>query len=384
MGNYAIIEGMKVGIDTFGCNHGRSGTGSYLISLIKELQNQNAEDVSFELFGSEEDRFSYTDAGGNVTYHGVDAKKDGRLLWHQIKMGRLAKKQHYDAVLYPNGADFMPLFQSVPGIAVVNRAVSEQLHRMHGFLFRHIYVQILKHSNMIIASSQYVRKDLVSLGIKPEKIEVIHFGLDHSHFYPHAAFDNDEKTVTINPFSIKRPYLIYASRLQSPEKKHVELIKAFDLFKKKTGLPHRLVLAGADGDYSEAVGKAASEAEYASDILLTGYFPHESFPELYSYADACLFSSVSEGVGMPVLEAMAVGIPVACAKAGSLPEIAGDCALYFNPDDVEETSEAIKTVATDEKVRERLVKSGFEWTKRFSWEKNALKTIDVIRRVLQK
>ena len=66
-------------------------------------------------------------------------------------------------------------------------------------------------------------------------------------------------------------------------------------------------------------------------------------------------------------------------EAGSLPEIAGDCALYFNPDDTEECALAIESVITDGKLRERLIKSGFEWVKRFSWEKTAEKTIDLVK-----
>ncbi len=372
---------MKVGIDTFGCNHGQSGIGSYLTSLINELQN--VTDISFELFGEESDRLTFIPAGGKVTFFGLNVEqKKSRRTWHQVKIDSLASRQHYDAILYPAGSEVIPLFQHVPGIAVVNNVLSDLFRANRNPFLRFAHITALKRTKAIIASSQYIRKDLVSLGIKAEKIEVVHHGIDHSHFYPHTEFMDE--SVPIKPFSIKRPFIIYASRLQNAEKKHVELIKGFSLFKKKTSLPHRLVLAGDEGGYSDEVRKAAAASEYASDIFLTGYFPHEHLPELYSCADACIFPSVTEGVGLPVIEAMASGIPVACAKAGSLPEIAGDCAFYFNPDDEEETAAAINTVVTDAKVRDRLLKAGFEWTKRFSWEKTAARTVDVIRKVLEK
>ena len=343
---------MKVGIDTFGCNHGHSGIGSYLISLINELQN--VPDISFELFGEESDRLSFIPAGGKVTFCGLNAGQGrSQRTWHQIKIDTLAHKQHYDLVFYPAGSEVIPLFQHVPGIAVVNNVLSDLFKTSRNPFLKFAHVTALKRADAIIASSQYIRKDLVALGIKADKIEVIHHGIDHSHFYPHTEFEDD--TVPIKPFS---------------------------LFKKKTSLPHRLALAGDEGDYSEEVHKAAAESEFASDIFITGYFPHEHLPELYSCADACIFPSVTEGVGLPVIEAMASGIPVACAKAGSLPEIAGDCAYYFNPDDVEETAAAINTVVTDAKVRERLLKGGFEWTKRFSWEKTAARTVEVIRKII--
>ena len=106
------------------------------------------------------------------------------------------------------------------------------------------------------------------------------------------------------------------------------------MFKEKTGLPHRLVLAGEEGAYAEEVQKAAFDSSAATEIFMTGYFPREGFPELYRNSEMCVFPSVNEGVGLPVLEAMATGIPVACAKAGALPEIAGNNVLFFVSDNI--------------------------------------------------
>ena len=88
--------------------------------------------------------------------------------------------------------------------------------------------------------------------------------------------------------------------------------------------------------------------------------------------------STSEGAGLPVLEAMACGVPVACAKSGALPEIAGSHALFFNPDDLNETADAIEKIISDKDLRKKLLSGGIEWTKRFSWEKTALRTLEVL------
>ncbi|MBQ1174853.1 MAG: glycosyltransferase, partial [Treponema sp.] len=101
-------------------------------------------------------------------------------------------------------------------------------------------------------------------------------------------------------------------------------------------------------------------------------------PELYSCADACIFPSVIEGVGFPIIEAMATGIPVACAKAGALPEFGGDCVLYFNPNNKEDFSTAIENIVVNEDLRQKLISSGLDWTKRFSWNKTIEKTIQLI------
>lgn len=369
---------MKIGIDTFLCGHGRSGAGSYLLSLVRNLPS--IDDVQYELFGSEMDRFTYMDAGGPISYAGIKIHDSERaeVRWHLLHLSKFALKQKYDVVLFPSADQIIPFTFFIPSVIIVQDIVSQGLSENHAFR-RRLKKYTLRHADALIASSNHIKKDLCSLGASADKIEVIHPGIDHTLFYPHTEFEGD--TVIIQPFSIKRPFIIYASRLSNAEKHHVELIKAFSLFKKKTGLPHRLVLAGQTGAYSDEVQKAALASDCASDILITGHFPHEHLPELYSCADACIVPSTAEGVGLPVIEAMATGITVACAKAGALPEFAGDCALYFDSDNIEEMASVIETAVTDEKVREKLEKSGFEWTKRFSWDKTAEKTVSVMQSV---
>ncbi|WP_428771073.1 glycosyltransferase family 1 protein [Treponema sp. HNW] len=368
---------MNIGIDVFGCDHGRSGMGSYVLSLVKNLPRNKG--CTYDLFGPEIDRYTFDPGDGSVSYSGIQIPDSitAERLWHLFYLNRFAAKKKYDAVLFPAGSRIVRYTRKIPGVTVIHEVLSDTVKACGNSSCLKLFKSSLKKPAKIIAASQYIRKDLVNMNIKPEKIEVIYDGIDHSMFYPRPALSSD--MINIQPFAIKKPYIIYASRLSKPEKKHIELIRAFSLFKKKTGLPHRLVLAGSEDPYAESVHREAASSPFASDIFITGYFPHKDFPELYSGSEACIFPSVGEGVGLPLIEAMASGIPVACAKAGSLPEIAGDCALYFNPDDTEDCASAIEAVLSDTKLRERLIKSGFEWVKRFSWEKTAEKTIELLQ-----
>ena len=359
---------MKVGIDTFGCDHGRSGLGSYLNSLAQHLKND--DDVQYELFGAEIDRYTY----GNenvLPYKSVSLPDSvsAEKMWHLLAANHFAKKQKYDAVLYPAAAHMLPFQFGVPGVAIVNDVVSETFSAQQSTKHEIHVKYSLKKADKVIVASQCIKRDLERLGIKSEKMVVIHNGIDHSLFYPRELVSPN--LVDIKPFAIQRPYFIYASRLSSPTKKHIELIQAFTLFKERTQLPHRLVLAGSEGAYSDEIHKAVFASRSASDIFVTGFFPHESFPELYSGSDGCIFPSVSEGVGLPVLEAMATGVPVACSKSGALSEIAGDHALYFDSDDVEQIAAALTALATDKALKEKLVTGGLEWAQRFSWERTA-------------
>jgi len=366
---------MKIGIDTFGCGHGQSGIGLYLMSLIANFPKE--ENLYFELFGSKIDKYTYISKTGNFSYSTVSIPDSAmaEFLWHSTRCSGFVAKEGYDVTIYAGGPRFAATSYKTPGIIVVNEVVSE-ITELKKTLYSLQIKTALSRCSGIIAASQFIKKDMVNLGINADKIHVIHNGINHSLFYPHTDFEGD--VLDIKPFAIKKPYLIYASRLQNHLKKHIELIDGFSLFKEKTGLPHRLVLAGSADAYSQQVHEKTSASPYASDIFLTGYFPHENLPQLYSNAEACIVPSVNEGVGLPVLEAMACGIPVACAKEGALPEIAGVHALYFDPDNAEDVASALERIVCDEALRKQLMEGGLDWTRRFSWDKTARKTLEVV------
>ncbi|MCR4822743.1 MAG: glycosyltransferase family 4 protein [Treponema sp.] len=370
---------MKIGIDTFGCEHGRSGIGSYLSSITQNFQN--TEDTQFELFGTEMDRYNFGQEQ-NLSYESVilPENEQSEKGWHLLLCNHFARKQKYDALLFPASIYAMPYFFRTPSVAIVNSIVSEGL-LTKSFVERFRIRHSLKKVDKIIAPSVYVKKDLKRMGINPDKITVVHNGINHSLFYPRELLTSE--TEMIKPFAIKRPYFIYASTMSSPFKRHNELIKAFENFKKKTGLPHRLVLAGNEGECAESVRKTALNSQFARDIFITGYFPHESFPALYASSEGCLFPSEIEGVGLPVLEAMATGIPVACSKSGALQEIAGEKAILFDSTNIDEMSSAMEKIATDLPLRKKMIKEGIDWAKKFNWQNTAQETIEVIKSIVK-
>ncbi len=364
---------MLIGIDTFGCNHGRSGSGSYLVSLLKNVSP--VKECKIELFGLETDRYLY-DSGKNTdsfvglpVYDSLFAEK----LWHIFSLRKFIKRRKYDAVLFPASMTFLPVVKKVPAILVVNDVIEKNKS--------YFVKRCLKKAAAIIAASQYIKKEITSLGIDSSKIEVIYDGVDQNLFFPRQNYNGD--VVLIQPFAIKRPYIIYPSSIRHPEKKHVELIKAYNLFRQKTGLACKLVLAGAESISADIVQKAVLDSPYSSDIILTGYFPHQNLPKLYACSDACIMPSVVEGFGLPVLEAMACGVPVMCAKAGALPEIAGNDAVFFDANNTEEMAAVIEQVLTDENLRKKLIDGGFERIRRFSWTKTAEKTMQLVKQLAE-
>lgn len=364
---------MKVGIDTFGCDP-KSGLGSYLIYFIANLPA--SEEVTFELFGPEIDRYTYTSVNG-VNFVSVNIKDSTRkqLRWHRRRIKKFVRKNGYDVVLFPAAENMLPVkFRRYKGVAILNGIVSSSLENATNRQKCQIK-KGLHRIQKIVAATNVIKQDLIELGVPEGKIKVISNGIDHKAFYPMSELLDDD-IVDVKPFAIKRPYFIYGSRLSGPDKKHIELIRAFNLFKKNTGLPHRLVLAGNDGENADAIHQEAYNSEFASDIFLTGYFPHENFPKLNAGADACVFPSVNEGSGLSVIEALACGVPVICSDKGALKEVAGNVPLYFDSDEPEDIAAKMQEIVENKTLRDQKIEEGLKRTSSYNWETTVNQTLE--------
>jgi glycosyltransferase involved in cell wall biosynthesis len=178
--------------------------------------------------------------------------------------------------------------------------------------------------------------------------------------------------------------VLCVSRIDHPIKNHIRLIEAFNIFKERTKYPHRLVLAGGDGNNASLVKEAAAVSPWRNDIFFTGHFPIKNLPELYAGADFFVFPSMYEGFGMGAVEAMACGVPAICARAASLPETAEHAALYFDPLNAEDMADRMVTVSTDREIYNECRRLGLERAKAFSWEKCVERTLQTIYETAEK
>ena len=368
---------MKIGIDTFASSGGRSGIGVYLMELLKRLPKT----AEFELFGWDYDRYVYADAapGRNYVSRCRFNGRTANTLWHLLRYNNLVYSQGYTSCFFPAAHRRIPHHSPCQTIGTV--------HDMAGYwgtrktreslgLIRMILPDSLRHLDRIIAVSEFVKQELIDLvNVKESRITVIPNGINTGFFYPRPR--NEESVLLIQPFSFRRPYILYAARLDHPVKNHVKLIEAFGIFKERTRYPHRLVLAGGERDNAAVVKQFASSSKYRNDIFFTGHFPYASLPELYAGSDFVVFPSMYEGFGLGVLEAMASGVPVACARAASLPEAAGYAALYFDPADAEEMADRMVSL-TDREIAKDLCQKGLERAKIFSWDECAEKTFSAV------
>ncbi|GMO54120.1 MAG: glycosyltransferase family 1 protein [Termitinemataceae bacterium] len=372
---------MKIGIDTFSCNAGISGVGVYLKQILQHIPSSGNV---YELFGWEYDRFAFSETAEKGLEYVPCCNVNGKTansLWHIFEYPKFAKKRGFDTCFFPAAHRRLPKKSPCFSVGTVHDMAAywgTRRTRVHlGAVLRVVMPDSLRRLDKVIAVSDWVKSELIDLAkLKADRIEVIPNGVDTTLFYPRSR--KDDNILMITPFSFKRPYILYAARLEYPVKNHHGLIRAFEIFKARTKMPHKLVLAGSNSLGSERIKAIAASSVCKNDIFFTGAFPSDSLPELFSAADMVVIPSFYEGFGQGAIEAMACGVPVACARAASLPETAWHAALYFDPYDPEDMADRMVSLASDVELQKRCRLEGIERAKLFSWDKCCARTLEIL------
>lgn len=253
--------------------------------------------------------------------------------------------------------------------------------RKDRFLLKTLVPWSLRRAARIITDVEYTKEDLVRMyGLSPENIEVIPLAADPRY---HPMDRARCRQIVAERHGFSGPFVLYVGTLQ-PRKNVATLIRAYGMFRERTGLPHKLVLTGKPKYMYQSVLDALNEAGYPDDIVLTGFLADADLPIYYNAAAVFAFPSLYEGFGLPVLEAMACGTPVISSNVTSLPEVAGDAALLVDPREPEAFCDALIQVLGNEEVANRLSRRGLEQAARFTWERTARETLAVYRDVLNR
>ncbi len=231
----------------------------------------------------------------------------------------------------------------------------------------------VRRADAIVTPSRNTAEDLLTkTKIAPEKLHVVPLA---------AALDvgSGDPDVVLSRLKVSRPYLLFVGTLE-PRKNLVRLVRAYRRVA-ATGLPHSLVLAGPMGWHHDALMREIA-LQGPGEVTLTGALTPDELDAVYRAADAFVYPSVYEGFGLPVLEAMARGIPTIASNTSSVPEVSDDAAIGVNPRSVREIAQAIEAVLTDTSLAEQLSRRGLSRAERFSWGETARLTLQVYEDVL--
>lgn len=240
--------------------------------------------------------------------------------------------------------------------------------------------RFLKRANAIATVSEYVKQDIVqTCGTPPDKIHAIYNGCREG-FIPR---NDAEKKETMDRFSAGLPYFFYSGAVH-PRKNIHRLIQAFDLFKEKTKAPVKLLLAGRFAWQTGDVTNAYEAANCKNDIHFLGYVPEADLHRLTASALGLAYLSISEGFGLPMVEAMQAETPVIAARASCLPEIAGDAALLVDPFSVPEIAEGLEALWKNPALGQQLIEKARQRRDSFSWNKASDTIYQILRSLAQK
>lgn len=246
-------------------------------------------------------------------------------------------------------------------------------------LFKVVLTRSLKKARKVLAISEFSAADAEkSLGISHAKMEIVYEG----HPEP-VKLEFGTKKLVQDFLGSRQPFFLFVSQWRA-HKGILTLLDAFAEFKRRTGLPHILVLAGKPDAAAPEVKAALAAHPFASDICTPGFVPDELLPALYSYTSGFVMPSEYEGFGLPVLEALTYGAPSIVANNSSLPEVGGKAVLYFPTNDSSALSDAMTRVVSDAALVEKLRSAIPAQLAKFSWRKCAEETLRVYASVLEK
>lgn len=233
-----------------------------------------------------------------------------------------------------------------------------------------------RRADRILAISQSTKDDLVNFySISPDKVDVVYLAANPKIFSTPSLASAME--ATLMKYSIAGPFLLQVGG-RMHHRNFSNLLKAFAL----ENLKSELSLVAAGDPWSEEEKDAIKRLGLQGRVLLAEHPSDSELRDLYQSAEMLVYPSLYEGFGFPLIEAMASGLPVATsAGSGSIPEVAGDAALYFDPRNPNDIAKKIKDLM-DPKLQESLVKKGYENIKRFNWDETARKTVACYQKAL--
>jgi glycosyltransferase involved in cell wall biosynthesis len=372
-------------------DHKHRGIGHYAFQLLRTIIPMLQEFETILLAERETPLDPPLDACGSRVF-GIPSSS--RLLKAAKFLG-----QHYAvsrglSTLRPDLAHFLAhgdatIMTRTPYVVTLHDTVSASAsslydwkQRMKHRIMQQVDTRVVEHAAAILTDSEHSRQDIVHhYQIDPQKVTVTHLGADerfHEEITPGQIAD------VRNRLQLPDLFLLYVGGID-PRKNIPTMLKALQLLRMEHHTEIPLLMAGRIRGQREypVIQELISTFGLQSTVHELGFVPDADLPVLMRASSALLFISLYEGFGLPVVQAMAAGTPVITSPVSSIPEVAGDCALYVDPRDPAAVAQGIHNLLTDSNRAAAMVTEGRERSKLFTWEQTAARTVAVYREILR-
>lgn len=368
---------MRIGIDCRMYSSRFTGIGRYVFELTQHLFQIDHEN-EYVLFFNEPEFSLFHPPNHRVKKVLVNAPHYS--FSEQIRFLRILWREKLDLMHFTHFN--APIFYTRPSIVTIHDLTLSffpgkkmtSLPRRFGY---HLALEVaVRKAKKIIAVSRNTVKDLQQLfKISSEKISVMYLGINKNF----KILENQKSIEAVKKkYHIEKPYLLYTGVWRS-HKNIPNLIEAFRILKEEYLFDGQLVITGRhDPLYAPEIFQKISTLKNPNDVITPGLVDEKELVELYNGASVYVFPSLYEGFGLPPLEAMQCGIPVAASRSSCIPEVCGqDNALFFNPHHPRDIAEKVFEVLSQKTLREKLIANGLKHVQSFSWEKMAKETLQI-------
>jgi glycosyltransferase involved in cell wall biosynthesis len=365
---------LRVAWDNCLAGQDKAGTGVYAARLLRQFANSPEVQIDVLKGWGFSSRKNFATAALRTT---------GNIFWSHAGLPAAIWKRGADLLHAP--AFVAPVICPCPVVTTIHD-ISYLLYPSHFARWWVTYMKTVmppavKSAAAIICGSENSKRDIVSAySIGGDKVRVVPYGVDHERFHPGVTLDNQ----WAQTLGIRNGYVLHVGTF-SYRKNIPTLLHAIANLRARGKLGDRqLVLAGAQNlslKGGNEILETIRELELSSSVVMTGHMPDEHVPGLYAHASMLVMPSLYEGFGFPVLEAMAVGTPVICSDTSSLPEVAGDAAIFFPPHDQNALATAIENLIQSPSLAEELRRKGLAQARQFTWQRTAEQTLEIYREV---
>jgi glycosyltransferase involved in cell wall biosynthesis len=300
--------------------------------------------------------------------------------WFEKSIPKILKQINADIFISPDG--FLSLRSNIKSIAVIHDI--SFMHNPKDFPFgvrnyyQYFFPRFAQKANKIVSVSEFSKRDIAKqFNINSKNIDVVYNG-SNDIYEPSLK---DEILKTKQQYTKGADFFIFVGAL-SPRKNVANLLSAFDLFKSKTKSDLKLVIVGEKMFKTKKMKDVYSMMSFKNDIVFTGRKDSVQLKNLYSAALALTYIPYFEGFGIPIIEAMSCDTAVITSNVTSMPEVAGDAALFADPFSVQSIADTMIKIYSNSGLRNQFIEKGKVQRQKFSWDKTAEKFWNSIEKVI--
>lgn len=373
---------MKIGINLLPIRKELTGIGVYAFNIISEfdkLDNENeyvlfANEDNYKIYNFENPRFTTI----KFPFSAEEVLK--RILIEQLFLPFTIKANRIDVLFSPS--TIIPIFSGCKNVVCIHDMIPFFVKQKFSKI-RSKYVKMMikisaKRADKIFTVSNNSKKEIQKIcKVRDSKIVITPNGIKNKlrESNPHIwnLFKNEKL--------IKDKYLLYVGTLE-PGKNLTRLVQSFEILKTKYNLNHQLVITGKKGWQYNEIFKTVEKLKIEKSVIFTDYVSNEILYHLYKNAELFIFPSLYEGFGLPVLEAMALGLPAIVSNTSSMPELVGNACRLVDPYAIEEIADEVFHVLNDAELRQQMVRHGKLQAQKFNWQDSAKIAFNEISKVV--